>query len=75
MIDEFKDLLNDLTEDEAVTLIYYIFPKYTEESLIKDKIEKNRLSTALRLYREKKISLQRTAEIAGISLEKLLEII
>ena len=32
MIDEFKGLLNDLNNDEMLTLIYYTFPEYAEKS-------------------------------------------
>lgn len=70
MISEFKDLLNDLTDTEMLTLIYFTFPEFTEESLIKDKIYKTRGATAVRLYKKGKISLQRASEIAGEPLEK-----
>lgn len=70
MISEFKVLLNDLNDSELLTLIYFTFPEFTEESLIKDEIDENRGSTAVKLYRKGKISLQRASEIAGESLEK-----
>ena len=75
MIDEFKDLLNDLNEQELLTLIHYTFPEYTEESLVKDKIEKNRLSNALSLYKKEKISIGKTSEVSGVPLEDLVKII
>jgi len=72
MIAEFKTLLNDLNDDEVLTFIYFSFPKYTEESLVLDKINKNKKEVAIKLYRKGKISLQRGAEIAGEPLEKFI---
>lgn len=69
MISEFKSLLNDLNIDEVLTFIYFTFPKYTEESLVLERIRNNRKSVAIKLYKKDKISLQRAAEIAGIPLE------
>ena len=75
MISDFKELLNDLPDEEVLTLIYFTFPKFTEESLVKEKIEKNRLKTAISLYKKEKISLQRAAEISGINLEKFTRMV
>ena len=72
MISEFKSLLNDLNEDEVLTFIYFTFQEFTEESLVLDKIMKNRKQVALKLYKKEKISLQRAAEIAGEPLEKFI---
>lgn|SRR3989338_5469362 len=73
MISEFKSLLNDLTEDELLTLIYFSFPDYTDESLVLNKIKKNRKLMAIRLYRKEKISIQRAAEIAEEPLERFVK--
>lgn len=72
MISEFKELLNDLTDDEVLTFVYFTFPEFTEESLVKQKIEKNRKQSAIKLYNKQKVSLQRAAEIAGVPLEKFV---
>jgi len=72
MISDFKNLLNDLNEDEVLTIIYFTFPEFTEESLVLDRINKNRKSVALKLYKKEKISVQRAAEIAGEPLEKFV---
>jgi len=72
MIAEFKTLLNTLNDDELLTFIYFTFPKFTEESLILEKIKKNRKPVAIKLYKKGKISLQRAAEIAGEPLENFV---
>ena len=72
IIDESKDLLNDLTDDEMLTLIYSAFPDYAEKSVVKCEIEKNRLNNAIKLYKKDKVSIQRAAEIGGVSLDKFI---
>ncbi len=72
MISEFKNLLNDLNDDEILTFIYFTFPEFTEESLVLDNIMKNRKQVALKLYKKEKISVQRAAEIAGEPLERFI---
>jgi len=73
MISEFKSLINDLNDDEVLTFVYFTFPEFTEESLVLDKIKKNRKQVAIKLYNKDKISLRRAAEIAGIPLEKFVK--
>jgi hypothetical protein len=72
MISEFKGLLNDLNDDEVLTFIYFTFPGFSEESLVLEKIKKNRKQVALKLYKKEKISIQRAAEIAGEPLERFV---
>jgi len=69
MISEFKSLLNDLTNDELLTLIYFSFQNMTDESLKLKHIIKHRISVAIKLYKKNKITIQKASEIAGISLE------
>ena len=75
MISDFKELLNDLSAEEVLTFIYYTFPEFTEDSLVKDRIERDRSKTAIGLYKKEKISLQRSAEISGINLEKFVRLV
>jgi len=72
MILEFKNLLNDLNDDEILTFIYFTFPEFTDESLVLEKIKKNRKQVALKLYKKEKVSIQRAAEIAGEPLERFI---
>lgn len=73
LIYDFKELLNDLNDDEILTLIYFSFPEFTDESLVLEKIKKNRKQVAIRLYLKEKVSIQKAAEIAGLPLEKLVK--
>ena len=56
-----------------LTLIYSTFPDYAEKSVVKCEIEKNRLNNAIKLYKKDKVSIQRAAEIGGVSLDKFLK--
>ena len=75
MINEFKELLSDLTDDELLAFIYFSFPDYTEESIkIRDILSK-RKEIALKLFMKDKISIGKASEIAGISIEDIKKIL
>lgn len=75
LIEEFKKLLNDLNDEELLTLIYFSFKKETSESKVLDKIIKNRIKNSISLYRKNKISLSKAAEIAGKSIEEMAKMV
>ena len=75
MMSDFKDLLNNLSHDELLTFVYFSFPKFTDESLVIEKIQKNRLHNAIQLYNKGKISLQKAADIAGVPLERFIRVV
>ncbi len=70
-----KNLFDDLTTDEVCALTYFTFPKTTSESLILDRIIKNRKKSALKLYKKNKISVEKASEIAGISMKDFYELL
>lgn len=69
LVDEFKELLNDMSEKELSTFIYLAFPE-SDASLVPDWIKEDRVVVAKTLYHKDKISLERAAEIAGVSFEE-----
>lgn len=73
MIEDFKDILNDLTEDELLGFIYFTFPEMTTESIKIQKIEPKRKNIALRLYAKNKISLGKAVEIAGTNIDDFIK--
>lgn len=75
MVSEFKELLNNLSIDELLTLIYFTYPKFTDESLVKDKIQKNRQHNAIKLYKKRVVSLEKASEIAGVPLESFVSVV
>lgn len=68
LIEDMKELFDGLTSDEVCALTYFTFPETTSESVILDKIIKNRKKLALSLYKKNKISVEKASEIAGIPL-------
>ena len=75
-IEEFKELLNDMTHDELLAFTYFSYP--SPEDLEKESIEYKHILTkrkqlALTLYQKKKISVQKAAQISGEYLEDLLK--
>ena len=71
-IDDFKEFLNDLSNDEILLFIYVTFPDYAEESLVCDKIMANRDRLARSLYQKGKVSLEKAAQLAGRNMESFL---
>ena len=68
LIEDMKELFDGLTSDEVCALTYFTFPETTSESIILEKIIKNREKLALNLYKKNKISVEKASEIAGIPL-------
>lgn len=73
IVSDFKKLLNNMSQEEILTLIYTSFPDYTEESVVKENVMKNRVKIAIQLYKKGKISLERASEVSGLILEKLMQ--
>jgi len=72
-IGDFKELLNDLTQDELVLFINITYPKYRVESATIKRVIQKRIPTAISLYRKGKVSLEKAAFLAGVSVEEILD--
>ncbi|HKZ58754.1 MAG TPA: UPF0175 family protein [Candidatus Thermoplasmatota archaeon] len=70
-IDETKAFLNDLSEDELLVFTYFSYPDMVTSSVVKDRVEKVRVPRALAMYRRGKVSLEKAAELAGLSIVEL----
>ena len=75
LIEDMKELFDGLTSDEVCALTYFTFPETTSESVILDKIIKNRKKLALNLYKKNKISVEKASEIAGIPLINMYQML
>jgi uncharacterized protein YwgA len=73
LIQEFKELLNDLSEDELLTLVYFNFPETTDESQVKNRIIKDRVKNSISLYKKGRISISKAAEIANMPIQEYCE--
>jgi len=63
---EVKRLMNDLTENELLLLVYETYPQMTNRSVVREKAMVDRVQYARRLFRKDKVSLERAAELAGV---------
>lgn len=70
---DIKEFLNDLTEDELLGFIYFSYPKMRKESIKFETIKNNRENIAIKLFKKGKISTEKASEIAGISIENLIQ--
>jgi predicted HTH domain antitoxin len=73
-IEEFNELLNDLSKDEILAFIYFSYPliEIEKESIEYKDILPKRIRIALSLYKKGKISAQKAAQIAGEDLQDLI---
>jgi predicted HTH domain antitoxin len=67
------EFLESLDEDELLLYIYVTSPESAEKSNVKDKIMRKRKEIALKMLREKKISLGLAAKLAGLSYFEMLD--
>ena len=71
-VEEFKELLNDMTKDELLAFVYLSDPAHEElkeESVEYKSIVRNRKQLAVSMYQKGKISAQKAAEISGENFE------
>ena len=74
-IEDFKVFLNDLSQKELLVFIYGSFPEFTAESGIKEDVYKDRVPVAITLYKKAKVSLEKAASLAGMSLEDFIDVL
>lgn len=75
-VEEFKDLLNDMTSDEILAFVYFTYPSQNDlkmESIEYEKLLPKRKRLAISMYQKGKISAQRAAEIAGERFEDFFD--
>ncbi len=62
---ENKEFVSDLTDDELLTFIYTVFPQYTENSEVWEKLKQHRVKNAVSMLKKEKITSSLAAVIAG----------
>jgi len=72
VVEDVKDLLNDLNRDELLGYIYFNYPETTERSEEFERIKKEKMKIVTRLYKKGKISLERAAEILDMPVKELI---
>ena len=66
LIGDMKELLNDLSKDELLAVVYFLYPEMTVESEEIAGLLPKRRGIALRLFVREKLGLERAAIIAGL---------
>ena len=66
VMEDFKQMLNDLTDDEVMTYIYAFHPDYIAESTMWDSLKPKRKDVAVRLLVKQKITFSKAAELADM---------
>ena len=65
LVDNFKELLNDLSTDELWALVYFSHPELDIDPIRRKKIIKDRRKLAFSMYYKEKLSVSKAAHIAG----------
>lgn len=66
VIEDFKEFLNDLPDNEILAFVYTTYPNYISESAKWDELKKDRIKLAASLLRKEKISFGKAVEISGL---------
>ena len=74
-IEEVKGLLNDLSKDELLAFLYFIYPEMTEESEELAGLEPERRGLAVRLFKKGKVGLEKGAVVAGLSVQEFASLL
>ncbi|MHA1228199.1 MAG: UPF0175 family protein [Candidatus Hodarchaeales archaeon] len=75
VIEDFKEFLNDLTQDELLTFIYVTYPDFIDEAVKWEELKKKRIDVAISLLRKQKISFTKAIEISGLSVKDFQELL
>lgn len=75
IIEDMKNFVNDLTDDDLLGFIYFSYPQFTEESIKYEKIKEKRVDIAVSLYEKNKISLGKASTISGLNQEEVIHLL
>ena len=67
VIEDFKELLHDLSDNEILAFIYVSYPNYIKESAKWDELKGKRIGIAISLLKKEKISFEKASQVAGLS--------
>lgn len=73
LIEDIKDFLNTLTKDQLLLFVYISYPNMIEDSVEFKQLIPKRKEIAISIYRQGKISVGKTAELAGVSVSSMIE--
>ncbi len=74
-VEEVKGLLNDLSRDELLAFVYFLYPDMISESEELETLLPKRKELAVRLFRKGKVGLERGAQVAGMAVPEFTSLI
>ncbi len=74
MIDEHKDMFNDLTADELLAYVYTAYPGMSTRSSTYDRIMPDQERHVMSMLKKEKITSERASELLGRPLEDVLRL-
>ena len=75
VIEDFKDFLNDLPDNEVLTFIYIFYPEYISESAKWDELKGRRTEIAVSMLRKQKISFSKALEMSDLDGNKFIALL
>lgn len=75
VINDFKEFLNDLPDEEILAFVYVSYPDYISESAKWSELKKDRVKIAISLLKKEKISFGKAVEISGLSSSKFEDLL
>lgn len=70
VMEDFKEFLNDLPDNQVLTFVYVFYPEYMGESARWEQLKKDRVKNAIAMLSRGKISFTKAAEVAGMGPEE-----
>jgi len=74
-VDDVKQLLNDLSKDELLAFVYFLYPDMISESEELQDLLPKREALAVRLFEKGKVGLEKGAKVAGVDVPKFASIL
>jgi len=66
VIEDFKQFLNDLSDDEVLVFVYVSYPEFIKESAKWEDLKEKRVNIAISLLKKQKISFGKAVQISGL---------
>ena len=67
VLEDFKEFLNDLPEDQVLTFVYVFYPDYIGESARWENLKEDRVRNSIAMLSRGKISFSKAAQVADMS--------
>lgn len=71
-IADVKEFFDGLKTDEFILFTYVLYPEYTSESAIKERVMNKRIPISISLYKKGKVGLEMAAHLSGLPMENFL---